>query len=269
MSEVKIICIIPCYNAENTIAKAIESIINQDYTNWKLIIVDDASTDKSVKIIKKYLKNPKITLLQNKTNRGCYYSRNRALYYVKDKKWDWFTVHDSDDTSHPDRFKIYVDHILEGNYDYIFGIGQGNRYDSNTGKIIFKCHDRNHGTSFISYNLFKNTLGYFDTSQRFGADSQYQYRYKVIVGALFTEANNKLIQWEKVQQKCVEDKRFITNLPLKYSYLYTMGYTWGNNLTQKYSSEERNKYQDSFIKEYAERPFKEFYQDFTPHKEDL
>ena len=48
--EPKIICIIPCYNAEKTLAKAIESVTKQNYTNWKLIIVDDASTDKSVNV---------------------------------------------------------------------------------------------------------------------------------------------------------------------------------------------------------------------------
>ena len=81
--EPKIVCIMPCFNRKDTIAKAIESVIHQNYTNWELIIVDDASTDGSTKIIKKYLADKRITLLQNQNNRGCFYSRNRALFYIK------------------------------------------------------------------------------------------------------------------------------------------------------------------------------------------
>ena len=52
----KILCIIPCYNASATLKGAIESVVNQSYTNWELIVVDDASTDKSRKIAQSYAK---------------------------------------------------------------------------------------------------------------------------------------------------------------------------------------------------------------------
>ena len=52
----KILCIIPVYNAQNTLKGAIESITNQSYTNWELVIVDDASTDRSYKIAQSYAK---------------------------------------------------------------------------------------------------------------------------------------------------------------------------------------------------------------------
>ena len=106
----KILCIIPCYNAEGTLKAAIESIIQQSYTNWELVIVDDASIDKSYKIARSYAKkHPNITALKNHTNQGCYYSRNRALYHMKDKEWDIFTVHNANDTSTHNRFQINID----------------------------------------------------------------------------------------------------------------------------------------------------------------
>ena len=42
------------YNYENYIKETIESVINQTYTNWELIIIDDGSTDNSVEVIKSY-----------------------------------------------------------------------------------------------------------------------------------------------------------------------------------------------------------------------
>ena len=52
MKELKVSIILPCYNNEKTINKTINSIINQTYKNWELIIVDDNSEDKTDKILK-------------------------------------------------------------------------------------------------------------------------------------------------------------------------------------------------------------------------
>lgn len=262
----KIICIMPCYNAEDTIAKAIESIINQDYTNWKLIIVDDASTDKSVNVIKKYLKNPKITLLQNKTNQGCYYSRNRGLYHVKDKEWDWFTIHDADDISHPTRFSVYNNYSLEGDMDYIYGCGRGNRWDFKKQKIFFKTSNRLAGVSFISKKLFTK-LGYFDPNTKFGGDTEYEDRYKVIVKYIMFKYH-KIEDWKKIQKICDSNQIMICKLPKKYTYLYNMGYQIGNNLTQKYTFKDRENYRESYLSKYPTQPpyAEQLYTPFTPLK---
>lgn len=242
----------PCYNAEGTIAKSIESVINQDYTNWELIIIDDASTDKSVSIIKKYLKNSKITLLQNKTNQGCYYSRNRGLHYVADQEWDWFTVHDSDDTSHPTRFSVYINYSLEGDMDYIYGCGRGNRWDFKEQKIIYKTFNKAVGQAFISRKLF-NKLGYFDSNTRFGGDREYEDRYKIIVEHIML-TYHKIKDWKEIQRICDINQIMICKLPKKYNYLYNMGYQMGNNLTQKYDQKDREKYRKSYRSEYPTQP---------------
>ena len=46
--------ITPCYNAERTIVTAIESVINQSFQNWEMLIIDDCSNDSSPEIIKEY-----------------------------------------------------------------------------------------------------------------------------------------------------------------------------------------------------------------------
>ena len=51
--------IIPAYNSQKTIAKTIKSVFRQTYNNWKLIIIDDASTDDTIKIVEKICKKVK------------------------------------------------------------------------------------------------------------------------------------------------------------------------------------------------------------------
>ena len=66
------------YNAEDTLGEAIESIINQTYQNWELIICDDGSTDGSLTVANSYT-DPRIVVIKNERNRGLGYSLNRCL----------------------------------------------------------------------------------------------------------------------------------------------------------------------------------------------
>jgi glycosyltransferase involved in cell wall biosynthesis len=81
----KVSIIIPCYNSESRISEAIESAINQTYSNKGILVVDDGSTDRSREVVRSY---KDVCLLENKENRGANYSRNRGLknssgYFVK------------------------------------------------------------------------------------------------------------------------------------------------------------------------------------------
>lgn len=61
--------IMTSYNYARFLPEAIESILNQTYTNWELLIIDDASKDNSIEIIKKYQqKDSRIKLIENKRN---------------------------------------------------------------------------------------------------------------------------------------------------------------------------------------------------------
>ena len=60
----KVSIILANYNEEKYIAEAIESVINQTYTNWELIIIDDASTDRSQDIINSYKRTTMLHMLQ-------------------------------------------------------------------------------------------------------------------------------------------------------------------------------------------------------------
>lgn len=91
------------YNEESSIARAIESVINQTYLCWEFIIVDDCSTDKTRDIISKYCSSdPRIKLYKNKKNFGLAYSLNLAI----DKSSGvYFARMDADDISLPNRFE--------------------------------------------------------------------------------------------------------------------------------------------------------------------
>ncbi len=73
--------IIPCHNKEGTIAEVLDSVFKQTKKPFEVIVIDDASTDSSLKILKKF--GNKITLIENKTNIGKAVSINKALDLVR------------------------------------------------------------------------------------------------------------------------------------------------------------------------------------------
>ncbi|HNP17408.1 MAG TPA: glycosyltransferase [Fulvivirga sp.] len=103
--------IIPAYNAESTITKSIQSILNQTYQNIEVIVADDGSTDNTVETVKKLQsKDPRIQLIENKVNRGCYYVRNDALRL---SKGEFIAIQDADDISIPDRIEKQIIPIIK------------------------------------------------------------------------------------------------------------------------------------------------------------
>ena len=100
------------YNCECTLSRAIESILNQNYSDWELIMCDDASTDHTVGIAKEYEERypQKITLLQNRKNMKLAYSLNQCL---KVAQGEYIARMDADDISLPDRLRVQVDFLDE------------------------------------------------------------------------------------------------------------------------------------------------------------
>ena len=92
---------ITCFNAEQTIERAIESACSQDWGNFEIIIVDDCSTDNSVSIIKNIqTKNQRIHLYHHENNRGYPSSLNTIIKYAQG---DYIAFFDDDDNNETDR----------------------------------------------------------------------------------------------------------------------------------------------------------------------
>ena len=85
-----------CFNAESSISKAIRSAVNQTYKKKEIIIIDDCSTDNSLKVIKRSKYINYIKVFQNKENKGAAYSRNIV---TKKSKGSFICYMDDDDFS--------------------------------------------------------------------------------------------------------------------------------------------------------------------------
>lgn len=111
-NSIKISVLMPVYNGEKYIKKAIESILNQSYTNFEFIIINDGSTDKSEQIIKSY-NDYRIRFINNAENKGLISTLNEGLKKATGK---YIARMDQDDISLPYRFeKQYT--YLEKNPD--------------------------------------------------------------------------------------------------------------------------------------------------------
>lgn len=116
--EEKVSIIMPNYNCEKFVAETLDSVLAQTYNNWELLIVDDCSTDNSVKIIRDYCeKDERIKLFINDKNSGAAASRNRALREASGK---WIAFLDSDDLWLPQKLEKQISFMNENGYKFSF-----------------------------------------------------------------------------------------------------------------------------------------------------
>ncbi|MGL5575947.1 MAG: glycosyltransferase [Sarcina sp.] len=106
----KVSIIMGIYNCEKTLDEAINSIEQQTYKNWELIMCDDGSSDQTYNIAQKYKVKyeDKIILLKNEENKGLNYTLNKCL---KNVKGDYIARMDGDDISIKERFKKQVNFL--------------------------------------------------------------------------------------------------------------------------------------------------------------
>lgn len=95
----KVSVIVPVYNAERFLARCIDSVIAQEFTNWELILVNDGSFDKSLEVLKKCALQDGRIIVINKENGGVSSARNCGLDTARG---EWITLLDADDELPPD-----------------------------------------------------------------------------------------------------------------------------------------------------------------------
>ncbi len=106
--------IIPTYNREDTISRAIESVLSQTYENWELIIVDDGSTDNTLKIVEKYSNENKKIIYFSEKHLGVCNARNVG---IKNSKGNYIAFLDSDDEFLPNKIKIQLELMIKHKAD--------------------------------------------------------------------------------------------------------------------------------------------------------
>lgn len=102
----KVSIITPSWNSERYIKKTIESVQNQTYSNWEMIIVDDCSSDNTVAIVEKICKeDPRVRILRQSENGGAAKARNRSLSEASGR---YIAYLDADDIWKPTKLEKQV-----------------------------------------------------------------------------------------------------------------------------------------------------------------
>ena len=134
--------LMPVYNGEAYLREAIDSILQQSFSDFEFLIIDDGSTDGSAAIITSF-SDPRIVFLQNGRNQGLVYTLNRGLQYARGI---YVARMDQDDISHRERFQRQVTFMEENPAIGVCGawmetigdrVGQVVQYDSEP--EVIKC----------------------------------------------------------------------------------------------------------------------------------
>jgi glycosyltransferase involved in cell wall biosynthesis len=161
------------YNSEKTISRAIESVVNQDYPNLEYIIIDGASTDKTIDIIKKYKeKYPEKIKWISEPDNGVYDAINKGLDLADGRI---IGILGGDDWYLPNIFEKIVPYFPE-NGDMFVVYGLVNVFINDTHIMTEGIHHNNlshaplsHQSCFISKKIHEK-YGKYDTRYKIGAD---------------------------------------------------------------------------------------------------
>lgn len=108
--------VMPSYNTARYIEDSIRSVLNQSYTNWELIIIDDCSTDNTDNVVSQF-NDRRIKYYKNKKNSGAAVSRNKALANAKGK---WIAFLDSDDIWFPEKLEKQIAFMEMNKYYFTY-----------------------------------------------------------------------------------------------------------------------------------------------------
>lgn len=231
----------PAYNSKNYIEEAVNSVLNQTFQDFELIIIDDASTDNTVSIIKKFQKkNPdKIKLIQVKQNLNCGGDKcaNEGLAIAQGK---YIARMDADDIADASRFEKQIK-FLKAN-PKIFLVGSNAYVINRKGKIIgekleplsseeiyqayFGFHPLIHPTCMFKRKLKDGTP--FKYEIKYSANNDYYTFFKLICqGYKFTNMPEKLLKYRIHNSNATfvnMKKKFVNSIKVRLAMVANYGY---------------------------------------------
>lgn len=186
-SSPKISVVMPAHNTGRYIKDAIDSILNQTFTDFEFIIIDDCSTDDSYRIIKEYLnKDDRIILFRNEKNLGIASTRTKGTLCARGK---YIVTMDSDDISLPTRLEkqykyleahkdcgVVGSHVemFNGNNE-IVGTKKFQENDIDLRKRIFLYSPVVQPAAMVRKEVFDN-IGYYDPKYVNASDLDFWFR---------------------------------------------------------------------------------------------
>lgn len=123
--------IIPVYNAEKTIAKCLTSILNQTFTNYEILLMNDGSTDGSLQVLREYEALYPFIRVIDKPNEGVAKTRNQAIILAQG---EFVMFIDNDDYVDKDYVETLYNAIKDNNLDIVIG---GYRRVTHSGRVIY------------------------------------------------------------------------------------------------------------------------------------
>lgn len=220
-NEFKISVIIPVYNADQYLKKAIESVINQTigFENIELIIVNDKSTDNSKNIIEEYAnKYNNITAIHLEKNSGLP-GRPRNIG-IEASSADYIIFLDADDEYYPNAFELFYNTITSENSDFVMG-----SHFHNNGKrkmkinILHYCDD---DSDIININPLKNQHTFDMTSHNHVAPWGKIFKRKLIEDHDIRFPEDTLAEDTYFYFKALKNSKKVTLLPNDELYLYNI-----------------------------------------------
>jgi glycosyltransferase involved in cell wall biosynthesis len=124
--------LMPAYNSGKTIAESIESVLEQTYQNWELIVINDGSSDNTVDIIKTF-KDDRVILIEQKQCGVCC-ARNNGLRH---SNGDWIAFLDSDDLWVEKKLEVQLNYLEKNDYKFSYSKSYSFAEDSNNVKKAF------------------------------------------------------------------------------------------------------------------------------------
>ena len=147
--------IVPVYNAEKFIRETIQSVLDQTYTDFELLLVDDCSRDGSVEAIESF-KDERIILLRQEHNAGAYAARNRGL---KEAKGRYIAFLDSDDCWEPCKLERELAFMEHENAGFVFtGYEFADDNCVGTGKVVRVPHTITFKQALSNTTIFTSTV---------------------------------------------------------------------------------------------------------------
>ena len=123
--------VIPTYNAEADLQTCIDSILNQSFEGFEIVVVDDGSTDDTLQILKGY-EDDRIRIIERENETGITSAINRG---VEESRGHYIARHDADDYSSPERFERQVEYL--DNHEDVALLGTGAwLVNNNRGRLI-------------------------------------------------------------------------------------------------------------------------------------
>lgn len=108
--------IMPSWNTANFIAESIQSVLDQTYTNWELLIVDDCSTDNTDEVVASF-NDSRIRYFHNEKNTGAARARNKAM---REAQGEWIAFLDSDDLWTVDKLEHQIKFMKDNGYVFSY-----------------------------------------------------------------------------------------------------------------------------------------------------